>query len=531
MQGLWYKNITYEDAVELAKENLTGMVETFIAAGYYLKVMQAEFGQHGYKTIWECAEAELGLKKSEASRAMSMNSKYSVDGNTPYIQERYKQYSKSQLQEMLKMPEEQIELVPPDMKVREIREMKRPALEEKRDDELLQAMEQTGDETGTEVCCDIATEQVNTGLGDDGPESIVTEIETDGDGVSVEFDTDELLRDLDDVIDTECREVEVAGDGSIATPQEPELTRPDRRQREYLKAFARYFISCESGWMYGDYTSRVLDVTRSPEEIKAHLGLAHRCWHFKINGSVASINLFDGYIQLWDENSCCMGNFEWFYLAAAIQSMWDVVALEKAGAVLAGDGEPQEEETESEDTEGQAPVNELQRLRDILKKEDGTLREYLEVDGLPEPMVYRQKTIVCALGNMLCELEGMEEKEEGAAEVQQGFPALKNNTERKQWLSNYKAWGLWYRDRNIDVNYYKFDFPDGSRLVAAEYPQRHVYWKDGRKDEYYFHLLEKNKQGYKKQYDEQYRQQTDSETYLVEFLKNVQKKGSVTLNE
>ena len=68
MSELWYKNITFEDAVELARENLTGMVETFIAAGYYLKVMQGEYEQHGYKTIWECAEAELGLKKSEASR-------------------------------------------------------------------------------------------------------------------------------------------------------------------------------------------------------------------------------------------------------------------------------------------------------------------------------------------------------------------------------------------------------------------------------------------------------------------------------
>lgn len=109
MEELWYKNITFEDAVELAKENLTGMVETFIAAGYYLKVMSNDLESHGYATIWECAESELGMKKSEASRAMSMNSKYSVDGNTPYLQDRYKQYNKSQLQEMLKLTEEQIE--------------------------------------------------------------------------------------------------------------------------------------------------------------------------------------------------------------------------------------------------------------------------------------------------------------------------------------------------------------------------------------------------------------------------------------
>lgn len=75
------------------------------------------------------------------------------------------------------------------------------------------------------------------------------------------------------------------------------------------------------------------------------------------------------------------------------------------------------------------------------------------------------------------------------------------------------------------MNYYKFDFADGSRLIAAEYPQRYAYWSKERKDEAYYHLLEKNKKGYDHEYDEEYRQQTDSETYLVEFLKKIQKKG------
>lgn len=109
--------------------------------------------------------------------------------------------------------------------------------------------------------------------------------------------------------------------------------------------------------------------------------------------------------------------------------------------------------------------------------------------------------------------------------IQQKLPALKNNDQRKEWLANYKSWGLWYRDENIDVNYYKYDFIDGSRLVVAEYPQRLTYYSSEYRDEHYYHLLEKNKQGYKKPYDEQYRQQTDSETYLVEFLKDLQKKG------
>lgn len=110
-------------------------------------------------------------------------------------------------------------------------------------------------------------------------------------------------------------------------------------------------------------------------------------------------------------------------------------------------------------------------------------------------------------------------------ESQPLLPIFKNNDQRKEWLADYKSWGLWYRDEHIDVNYYKCDFPEGSRLVVAEYPQRYGYWNDKRSDEHYYHLLEKNKKSYKKTYDEQYRNQTDSETYLVDFLKKLQKNG------
>lgn len=118
---------------------------------------------------------------------------------------------------------------------------------------------------------------------------------------------------------------------------------------------------------------------------------------------------------------------------------------------------------------------------------------------------------------------------EETAQAQPEFPVLKNADQRKEWLKNYKDWGLWYRDENIDVNYFKFDFPDGSRLIVAEYPQRQYTYSSNPKDEYFYHLLEKRKNkkeyGYGRAYDEKYWYQPDSETYLIEFLKNIQRKG------
>ena len=171
----------------------------------------------------------------------------------------------------------------------------------------------------------------------------------------------------------------------------------------------------------------------------------------------------------------------------------------------------------------------LTDVRLILEREKKTLNDYLEVGGLPEWTVFRQKTIVGALAAMVCELENAEpepgepEQEEFETTKQPILPELKNNDQRKKWLENYKAWGLWYRDEKVDVNYYKYDFEEGSRLVVADYPARRSYWSDENRDEHYYHLLEKNKKGYKKSYDEKYRHTPDSETSLVEFLKNLQK--------
>lgn len=110
--------------------------------------------------------------------------------------------------------------------------------------------------------------------------------------------------------------------------------------------------------------------------------------------------------------------------------------------------------------------------------------------------------------------------------IKDRLPKLKNDIQRKEWLNNYKTWGLWYHDEHINVNYYKFDFIDGSCLVVAEYPQRISYWNGKPSDEYYFHLIEKNKKGYNKAYDGAYCHIADNETYLVDFLKKLQKKES-----
>lgn len=175
-------------------------------------------------------------------------------------------------------------------------------------------------------------------------------------------------------------------------------------------------------------------------------------------------------------------------------------------------------------------------IRDYLEEEEQTLAEYEKVNsedgGLPHNLMMRQRMLVKAL-RLLKESEAEQEEDdepeeqEGPLPVQPDLPVMRNNDQRKEWLKDYKSWGLWYRDENIDVNYYKYDFSDGSRLIVTEYPKRRMYWRPNEfSDEYHYHLLEKNRKYYgsDKTFEHQYVHSTDSETYLVEFLKNLQKR-------
>ena len=113
--------------------------------------------------------------------------------------------------------------------------------------------------------------------------------------------------------------------------------------------------------------------------------------------------------------------------------------------------------------------------------------------------------------------------------IQPPLPVMKNNDQRKEWLRNYKEWGLWYTDEHIGARYYKYDFENGTRLIVEEYdpePARNSPWAPY--EPYYMHLVggpepERNNGIPKWTYHSKYNKYPNSETELVEFLKVVQK--------
>lgn len=112
------------------------------------------------------------------------------------------------------------------------------------------------------------------------------------------------------------------------------------------------------------------------------------------------------------------------------------------------------------------------------------------------------------------------------------LPVMKNNDQRKEWLRNYKVWGLWYEDKNIGVKYYKYDFENGARLIAEEYEpdprNQNSWWGSNLTESHYMHLVGGPEPEYKNNipkwtYHTRYNKFPNSESELVEFLKELQK--------
>ena len=552
--------MNYDSAKNIIRRDLESMSRKFITIGYYLKLIRDNemYRQDGFRDIWEFAQDTYGISKSTCSRWMAMNDKFSQDGNSPYLKEEYRDFGKSQLQEMLYLTDEQMEQARPDMTAKEIREIRKP----------------------------------------------------------------------------EAPKIE--------------LKKPDETERKYLNDAAKRLISSWRVWFLQDFTNRVLQVDRSPMEIKKKIEGKSRSYYFRTDKGNGNINLFNDCVQIWNERSDCIGDFDWFYLAAAIQSMWNEVILEKAekkikpydrgcitgknAAIVQQDPEEQiqgqreiqdypevlpKEKTgkclhreemlctlsekgkrtpgtgedcyekccwecpkhgdcnleciASSDREQQEPVapsqqeedqedymnppedldteeiaeiieavayadpeekyeelsdkTDMELLRDLLDGAQNMLKTMNEAYTENDIRVRKQKLMIGAYAGMIADLD----QDDISEDTQPELPFFKNNDQRKEWLRNYQAWGLWYEDKNIGARYYKYDFDNGARLIAEEYTRSATEWYEEHTISY-LHLVggpepPKDKSGCVPKWNrhEIYDKYPNSETELVEFLKHIQK--------
>lgn len=116
----------YQELKDSISSRLNHTAEDFFVIGYSLRQISEEalFLGDGYKSIWEFAKGEYNLGVSSASRFMAINARFSDDGGV-HMAERYIGMGVSKLQEMLGLPDEELEKVTQETTVREIRAMKK----------------------------------------------------------------------------------------------------------------------------------------------------------------------------------------------------------------------------------------------------------------------------------------------------------------------------------------------------------------------------------------------------------------------
>lgn len=512
-----YENLTYKELNWRIEKTFRNMAENFIELGFWLKQVRKDekFKEDGYKDIWEYAKDKYGISRSKCSRYMDINDKFSENGNSPTLAEEYRNYGKSQLQEMLYLEGRRLDMVTPGMTVSDIRELRKleghtdcekacdiaqmePEQKEEPQDESLKPY-QRGCITGWSRypdCCSCC-----------------------GHGGA------ECCSQCDESCNSRC--------GWVAEPYIPEEDIPGQMHVEDYPELLPGSESCAASHIEGSETV---------EEAHEKEGNTSRCLYRE----GFSCSLSEEAKKMPGDGSGCSEKCCWectkrgckleCYSSSSREEeteqekdepVADVEYQEVDNISTAGTGSVTETQQGKKKHEELCGLSDLELLQEKLEKEKKKLVLMQEEFTDKDRRVRLQKLVVGALAAYICDLDKILNPLQEP--VQPELPVLKNNEQRKAWLCSYKDWGLWYEDENIGCKYYKYDFKNGARLIAEVY----LVPKTRYCDEYevrYLHLVggpepPKDKTGCygKWQRHEKYSRYPSNETELVEFLKYVQR--------
>ena len=463
----WYRDVSLEDAEVFIRSNLQSAVRSVIATGFYLKHIRDNelYLEAGYKNVNEYAMDRFGLSASATSRYITRNTRFSRGGNSPLIDDRFKDFSKSQLQEMLGMSDEQLEQVTPDMTVREIRSMARP--------KEVPYIEIPG-QTELKDIPGVIPEEMAEGF--EASTAELFDVEEDenmvqpvaGKPISQEIPITELVEEED---------------AEIATSQLlPEETAANEQRNKPVDAAEKQQM--------GYCLHRPEYECSLPKEYMHRSGSGTDCAH-----------------------ECCWECVKHGECKLECNSSADRPETEEEIATSQTDNEASEDEVKER--------TDIELLRELLERKKQLLSKCLGTPGIDksDEHIRMQKLEVGALASMLCELEDLEEKKDRPKQPE--LPQLKNNDQRAAFIDAYETWTLWIDNQETGERYYRYDLPDGTSFVIKTYHSILYDWKAdvamrykegyGANEEY---LLESGKF---------FRDCRANRTALIEKLKEIQK--------
>lgn len=419
----WYRDVSLEDAEVFIRSNLQSAVRSVIATGFYLKHIRDNelYLEAGYKNVNEYAMDRFGLSASATSRYITRNTRFSRGGNSPLIDDRFKDFSKSQLQEMLGMSDEQLEQVTPDMTVREIRSMARP-----KEVPYIEIPGQTELKDIPGVMPEERAESFEASTAElfdvEEDENMVQSVA--GKPISQEMSITELVEEED---------------AEIATSQLlPEETAANEQRNESIDAAEKQQM--------GHCLHRPEYECSLPEKYMHRPGSGTDCAH-----------------------ECCWECVKHGECKLECNSSADRPETEERIATSQTDTEASEDEIKER--------TDIEILRELLERKKQLLSKCLGIPGIDksDEHIRMQKLEVGALASMLCELEDLEEKKDRPKQPE--LPQLKNNDQRAAFIDVYETWPLWIDNQETGERYYRYDLPDGTSFVIKTYHSMLYDWK------------------------------------------------------
>ena len=160
---------TFEDLRSQLNIELNKAAISFVRAGYLLKIARDTDILKGssYSNVNEFAYAEFGLDKTQVSRFMRINDRFSINGYSEELEEKYRNYGSAKLSLMLTLPDEINEELSPEYSKSDIQAIKEEYEEEQKISPLeVMAEERPEDEPDEFIA--LITKQLN----DEHPEPI-----------------------------------------------------------------------------------------------------------------------------------------------------------------------------------------------------------------------------------------------------------------------------------------------------------------------------------------------------------------------
>lgn len=144
--------ITYTDYAVYKHDldtELQKSAEQFVRIGYLLKVAQDTgiLAGSGYSNVNEFAMKEYGLDKTQVSRFIRINDRFSKDGYSMELKEEYQRFGYAKLALMLTLPDEINEILTPEMSKAEISAVKEEVEEEQKISDIEVMIEQEPETT------------------------------------------------------------------------------------------------------------------------------------------------------------------------------------------------------------------------------------------------------------------------------------------------------------------------------------------------------------------------------------------------